>query len=58
MFLIQDIETSEAYSAGYKIGKWIGQNPMLSVFIGIVISVVFVWIFTKIAKQIRTFDKD
>ena len=51
------MEKSDAYKTGYEVGKWIAQHPTLSVLIGILLSVGFVWIFTKIVKQIRTFGK-
>ena len=56
MFLVQINKKHE--TVGSEIGKWIGENPTFTMLIGIVISVVFVWMFTKFAKQIRTFDKD
>ncbi|WP_435253894.1 hypothetical protein [Tenacibaculum sp. A30] len=61
MFLIQEEKGSAAYNAGYEIGyevgQWIAQNPLLAVFIGAVVSVGFVWILTKVVKQIRTFGE-
>lgn len=56
MFLMQINKKHE--TVGSEIGKWIGEYPSFTMLIGIVISLVFVWMFTKVAKQIRTFDKD
>ena len=57
MFLIQDIKDSESYKVGYELGKWIYHNPILSMLIGVVISIGFVWLLTKVVKQIRTFGE-
>lgn len=57
MFLIQEEKSSTAYKAGYEVGQWIAQNPLLAVFTGAVVSVGFVWILTKVVKQIRTFGE-
>ncbi len=57
MFLIQDIKNTESSKVGYEIGKWIYHNPVLSILIGVVISVGFVWLLTKVVKQIRTFGE-
>ncbi|WP_440120384.1 hypothetical protein [Tenacibaculum sp. Ill] len=57
MFLIQEEKSSTAYKAGYEVGQWIAHNPILAVFIGAVVSVGFVWILTKVVKQIRTFGE-
>ncbi len=57
MFLIQDIKDTQSYKAGYEVGKWIYHNSTLSILIGVVLSVGFVWLLTKIVKQIRTFGE-
>ncbi|WBX76760.1 hypothetical protein PG911_00440 [Tenacibaculum ovolyticum] len=57
MFLIQDIKETQSYKAGYEVGKLIYHNPTLSILIGVVLSVGFVWLLTKIVKQIRTFGE-
>lgn len=57
MFLIQEKNTSSAYKAGYEVGQWIAHNPIVAVLLGVVISVGFVWLFTKVVKQIRTFGE-
>ncbi|WGH74832.1 hypothetical protein P8625_12185 [Tenacibaculum tangerinum] len=57
MFLIQDEKSSTAYKAGYEIGQWIAHNPILAILLGVVLSIGFVWIITKIVKQIRTFGE-
>ncbi len=57
MFLIQDMKDSSAYKTGYEVGKWIYHHPVLSILIGIIISVAFVWLLTKVVKQIRTFGE-
>jgi len=57
MFLQQDIKNTEAYKTGFEVGKWIYHHPILAVLIGIVISVGFVWLLTKVVKQIRTFGE-
>ncbi|WP_299156145.1 hypothetical protein [uncultured Tenacibaculum sp.] len=57
MFLIQNMEGTKGYKIGYELGKWIYHHPILSVLIGIVISVGFVWLLTKVVKQIRTFGE-
>ncbi len=57
MFLIQEMKDTSAYKAGYEVGKWIYHNPILSVVLGIVISLAFVWLLTKVVKQIRTFGE-
>ena len=57
MFLVQEMKDSTAYKAGYEVGKWIYHHPVLAVLIGILISVGFVWLLTKVVKQIRTFGE-
>ncbi len=61
MFLVQEEKGSSAYNAGYEVGyevgKWVAQNPILTLLIGVVVSVGFVWILTKVVKQIRTFGE-
>ncbi len=61
MFLLQENNSSSAYKAGYEIGyevgQWVAQNPVLTLLIGVVVAVGFVWIVTKIVKQIRTFGE-
>lgn len=61
MFLLQDNNSSETYATGYKmgyeVGKWMAQNPTLTLLIGVVFAVGFVWILTKVVKQIRTFGE-
>lgn len=57
MFLIQDVKSTKSYEMGYEIGKWIYHNPILSVLLGIVVSLGFVWLLTKVVKQIRTFGE-
>ncbi|MDO6674044.1 hypothetical protein MK851_01880 [Tenacibaculum sp. 1B UA] len=57
MFLIQDEKSSTAYKAGYEIGQWIAHNSFLAVLLGVVVSVGFVWILTKVVKQIRNFGE-
>ncbi|GFD78673.1 MULTISPECIES: hypothetical protein [Tenacibaculum] len=57
MFVIQNGKSTTAYKAGYEVGQWIAHNPMLAVFTGAVVSVGFVWILTKVVKQIRTFGE-
>jgi hypothetical protein len=57
MFLIQDIQDTQSFKAGYEVGKWIYHNSILSIVIGVVLSVGFVWLLTKVVKQIRTFGE-
>ncbi|WP_299000958.1 hypothetical protein [uncultured Tenacibaculum sp.] len=57
MLLVQEEKGSAAYNAGYEVGKWVAQNPILTLLIGVVVSVGFVWILTKVVKQIRTFGE-
>ena len=57
MFLFQEIKESKSYQFGYEVGKWVYHNPMLAILLGIVISLGFVWLLTKVVKQIRTFGE-
>jgi len=57
MFLIQNENSSTAYKMGYEVGQWVAHNPMLAVLLGVLVSIGFVWILTKVVKQIRTFGE-
>lgn len=57
MFLFQEVKGDKSYQFGYEVGKWIHHNPMLVILLGIVISLGFVWLLTKVVKQIRTFGE-
>ncbi|MCF2874731.1 MULTISPECIES: hypothetical protein [Tenacibaculum] len=57
MFLFQEVKESKSYQFGYEVGKWVYHNPMLAILLGIVISLGFVWLLTKVVKQIRTFGE-
>ncbi len=51
------MEETESYKIGYELGGWMYHNPIVSIAVGVVISIGFVWLLTKIAKQIRTFGE-
>lgn len=57
MLLFQDIKNIQNKTQGQEVAKWILENPAVFLLLGIVISVVFVLILTKMTKQIRTFGK-
>ncbi|REH56381.1 hypothetical protein C7448_101419 [Tenacibaculum gallaicum] len=57
MFLIEEEKSSTAYKVGYEIGQRIAHNSFLAVLLGVVVSVGFVWILTKVVKQIRNFGE-
>ncbi|TDQ28738.1 hypothetical protein [Tenacibaculum caenipelagi] len=57
MFLFQDVKNTITYKTGYVVGQWIAHNPILAVLTGAVFSVGFVWVLTKVVKQIRIFGE-
>ncbi|WP_215099667.1 hypothetical protein [Tenacibaculum dicentrarchi] len=57
MFLFQEIKNSQNKTTGQEIARWILDNQIVFLLVGVLFSVVFVWILTKVAKQIRTFGK-
>ena len=57
MFLFQEIKNIQNKTAGQEIARWILENPVVFLLLGVLISVGFVWILTKVVKQIRTFDQ-
>ncbi|MBE7651824.1 hypothetical protein [Tenacibaculum finnmarkense] len=57
MFLFQEIKNIQNKTAGQEIARWILENQIVFLLVGVLLSVGFVWILTKVAKQIRTFGK-
>ena len=57
MFLYQNLENTDAYKSGFELGKWIAHNSIISVVLGMLLLVLLIWAFIKIAKQIRTFGE-
>ncbi len=57
MFLFQEIKNSQNKTTGQEIARWILDNQIVFLLVGVLFSVGFVWILTKVAKQIRTFGK-
>ncbi|MBE7659373.1 hypothetical protein [Tenacibaculum finnmarkense] len=61
MFLLQAIENTknntQNNSLGKEIAQWVFENPIILLVSGVVVSVGFVWILTKVTKQIRTFGE-
>ncbi|MCD8404019.1 hypothetical protein LNI88_04500 [Tenacibaculum dicentrarchi] len=61
MFLLQVIENTknntQNNSLGKEIAQWVFENPIILLVSGVVVSVGFVWILTKVTKQIRTFGE-
>ncbi|WP_233883083.1 hypothetical protein [Tenacibaculum piscium] len=60
LFLFQEtknILNTKNPKPGQEIARWLYEHPAVFLGIGVLISVGFVWIVTKIAKQIRTFGE-
>ncbi|MDY0780388.1 hypothetical protein [Tenacibaculum sp. IB213877] len=57
MLLVQNIEDSKAYKAGFETGIWIAHNPIISGVLAIFFLLLLVRGVTKVLKQIRTFGE-
>lgn len=45
------------FKVGYEVGQFIYQHPILTLLIGAVIAVGFVYLLNKLIKQFRTFGE-
>lgn len=57
MLLLQETEKSSAYEFGYKVGEFTANHPILSIIIGVLIAVIFVYIIVRFVKTLSTFGE-
>ncbi len=54
MFLYQKLEDTKSYKAGYEVGKWVADNPYLTIIISIALIIGLFFALSKIIKYLRS----